>query len=110
MRLQEGWGILSTRKGVDPYSKRNVGEQPNHNSHLHTLPTRNGSEMGPPASILISHVRKYDTSVYLELRTVFPEHSRFRFTKEKEGQQIEEYPGDDTLQQCRSRGSRRNLG
>ena len=31
---------LVIREGVDPYSKSNVDEEPNYNSHLHTLPAK----------------------------------------------------------------------
>jgi hypothetical protein len=45
----------------------------------------------------MSCIRERDTSVNLELGTVLPEHGRFLFLNEKEGQQIEEYAGDNTL-------------
>ena len=31
---------LVIREGVDPYSKSNVDEEPNYDSHLHTFPAR----------------------------------------------------------------------
>jgi hypothetical protein len=31
---------LVIREGVDPYSKSNVDEEPDYNSHLHALPAR----------------------------------------------------------------------
>ena len=76
--------ILTLRNKVDPCSERDVNQEPSNDSHLHTFPTTNDLAGGWSACGIF-HVRKNDAPVDLKLRTVFPEHRRIRFSKEKEG-------------------------